>query len=427
MRREKIDRPLPTFNSPLMRILYLSQYFPPESGATQSRAHDMAKHFVRRGHTVTVLTEIPNHPSGVIHPDYQGRLYTRSDLDGIDVIRVWVKASQKKDFKSRMIFYLSFMINATLAGLFISRRHYDLIYASSPPLFVGAAALVLSIFKRTRLVFEVRDLWPESAVALGEISNPRYIEWATRLEESCYRHASHIIVVTQGVFNRLETRGLSKSKLKVIPNGADTDEFNYRDYGGNQVRTRLGLDNKFISVYAGIFGLAQGLETIIECAKLLQEDHRFHFLLVGEGPKKSEITTLATRYQLSNLTILPEQPRAAIPDLLSAADVALVPLRKVDLFTITIPSKLFDAWACERPVVMSIDGEARLLLERAHGGMYVTPESPEEMAQALIQLFVSPEERIRMGKNGRDFTQHNYSRQALADQLLHILDEGIRS
>lgn len=406
-----------------MRILYLSQYFPPEAGATQSRAFDMASHFVRCGHTVTMLAEIPNHPSGVIPPDYRCKIYTRSDMDGIDVIRVWVKASTQKNFRSRMFFYLSFMINATLAGLFLARGRYDLIYASSPPLFVGAAALALSYIKRTRLVFEVRDLWPESAAVLGEISNPRYINWATRLEEACYRRACRIIVVTHGVYDRLMTRGFPRDKLTIIPNGADTDEFYFRENDGRQLRARLDLENKFVAVYAGIFGLAQGLETIIESARLLREDHRIHFLLVGEGPKKSEITALAARHQLSNLTILPEQPRAAIPNILSAADVALVPLRKVNLFTITIPSKLFDAWACERPVVLSIDGEARMLLERAKGGLFVQPENPGELARALIQLVDSPEDLLKMGKNGRDFTLQYYSRQALADQLLQILCE----
>jgi glycosyltransferase involved in cell wall biosynthesis len=209
--------------------------------------------------------------------------------------------------------------------------------------------------------------------------------------------------------------------MAIIPNGADIDQFYFREAEGRQFRSKLELDNKFIVIYAGIFGLAQGLETIVECARLLKDDPRIHFLLVGEGPKKSEITTLVAKYDLTNLTILPEQPRAIIPDILSSADVALIPLRKVDLFTITIPSKLFDAWACERPVLLSIDGEARALLERAKGGMFVPPEDAHELAHALIQLLDSPEERLNMGKSGRDFTLRNYSRRDLADKLLRIL------
>ena len=156
-----------------MDILYLSQYFPPEAGATQTRAYEMARNFVRLGHTVTMIAEVPNHPSGIIRPEFRGKLFHRAGLEGIDVIRVWVKASPLKDFRSRMLFYLTYMLNAALAGLLLAGRRYNLIYASSPPLFVGGAALALSALKRTPLVFEVRDLWPESAVALGEISNPR--------------------------------------------------------------------------------------------------------------------------------------------------------------------------------------------------------------------------------------------------------------
>src|SRR4030042_1782215 len=164
-----------------MRILYLSQYFPPEAGATQPRAYEMAKTWVQLGHQVTILTEFPNHPSGIIPPSYKGKLYERSSLDGIEILRVWVKASPIKNFQNRMLFYLTYMINALLAGLFLTRGKYNLVYATSPPLFVGGAAMVIGLFKRIGMIFEVRDLWPESAVALGELSSPVGISLATKL------------------------------------------------------------------------------------------------------------------------------------------------------------------------------------------------------------------------------------------------------
>ena len=187
-----------------MRVLYLSQYFPPEVGATQTRAYEMARHLVTAGHQVTMLTEVPNHPSGIIPSEYRGRLYERSDLEGIDVIRVWVKASPVKTFASRMAFYLTYMVNAILAGLLLARGRYDAIYATSPPLFVGGAALVLSYSRRIPLLFEVRDLWPESAVVLGEMTDARAVRLAGKLEEMCYNRARCVVVVTEGIRRRLE-------------------------------------------------------------------------------------------------------------------------------------------------------------------------------------------------------------------------------
>jgi len=405
-----------------MHILYLSQYFPPEVGATQTRAYEMASNWARIGHSVTILSEVPNHPSGIIPQGYHGKLYERSDLDGIDVIRVWVRASPLKNFRNRMLFYLTYMLNASAAGIFLARGHYDLVYASSPPLFVGGAALFLSWIRRIPLVFEVRDLWPESAVALGELSNSRAINWATRLEEACYHRARLIVVVTQGILDRLAQRGVDPGKLSLVPNGANVDMFHYSDEGRARIRRSLGLEDRFIAIYAGIHGIAQGLDTAIEAAKLLRDDPRMHIILVGDGPKKAELIELAQLYSLPNLTLLPEQPREQIVNYLSAADVALIPLRNLDIFKGALPSKMFDAWACERPVILSVDGEARQIMEQAGGGIFVHPEDPHALAEQLRQLAVQPDKCQEMGKRGRRFTVENFSRKVLADKLAALLE-----
>ncbi len=269
-----------------MRILYLSQYFPPESGATQTRAYEMGRNLVRMGHSVTVIGEMPNHPSGIIPREYQGKLFERTQLEGMEVIRVWVKASPVKNFRNRMLFYFSYMINATLAGLLLARGRYDLLIATSPPLFVGGAALALSNLRRIPLVFEVRDLWPESAVALGELTNRRAIALATRLEESCYHKAKKIIVVTNGIYQRLVQRGIDSDKIAIIPNGANIDLFQFSQQERQVIRKKLGLEGKFVPVYAGIHGIAQGLESVVEAARLLQEAQDVHILLIGDGPSE---------------------------------------------------------------------------------------------------------------------------------------------
>src|SRR4030042_2864796 len=404
-----------------MRILYLSQYFFPEAGATQSRAYEMAYKWVQMNHDVTMLSEFPNHPSGIMPPECQGKYIEKSNLNGIEVIRVWVKASPIKNFRIRVLFYLSYIVNAIITGLFLLRGRYDLLYATSPPLFVGGAALVLSYLKHIPMIFEVRDLWPESAIALGELSNPRSILLAKKLEEMCYRRALQVVGVTQGVYYHLLNRGIASEKLIIIPNGANTDMFSFSIHDRECIRKELQFEEKFIAIYAGIHGLAQNLETILETARLLLDNSKIHFLLIGDGPKKTELISLAASYNLHNLTFLPEKPREQIPLYLSAADIALVPLRKAEVFKVVLPSKIFDAWSCERPVLLSIDGEAREMVETVHGGIFIPPEDPNKMAEALINLMNSPDELDAMGKNGHMYTEQNHSRKALAEKLiLHL-------
>jgi glycosyltransferase involved in cell wall biosynthesis len=289
--------------------------------------------------------------------------------------------------------------------------------ATSPPLFVGGTALFLSYLRRIPLVFEVRDLWPESAVALGELKNPRFVRWATWLEERCYARAQRIVVVTTGIRDRLVARGYGE-KLALIPNGANTDLFRPQPEAGRALRERLGLGDRFVALYAGIHGVAQGLETVLEAARLQPE---IHFLLVGDGPCKADLVRLKEELGLPNVTMLDAQPREEMPAYLSAADVALVPLRKVDLFQGAVPSKLFDAWACACPVALSIAGEARTVLERAGGGIYVEPEAPDQLAAALRELSTDRPRCREMGAAGRRFVEVHYSRQAQARELEGLL------
>ncbi len=409
-----------------MRILYLSQYFPPEVGATQSRAIEMASNLVKLGHTVTVITEMPNHPQGITHPDYRGKFFLREWLDGIEVIRIWVYTSPKKTFATRMLFYLSYAVTATLAGIFSTRAGYDLIYASSPPLFVGGAGMLLSIFKRIPMVFEIRDLWPESAIELGELNNPTAIKLSTLFEESCYHRARKIITVTAGIRRKLVDRGFNAEKIHLIPNGANTKLFTYRDSGRREVRNQLALNSEFLILYAGIFGIAQGLETLVEAAKRLRSEQNIKFLLVGEGPTKTEITDLVHQYQLSNVILHPQVPRSDIPDYFSAADISIIPLRKIELFKGALPSKMFDSWACECPVLLCVDGEAREILEAANGGYYIQPEDAEVLAVAVARLYHDQSRLSEFGINGRRFTEQHYSREALAMKLTALLQSVTR-
>lgn len=410
---------------PPLRILYFTQYYPPEVGATQTRAYEMSRYLASRGHHVTVVTEVPNHPSGIIPPHYKGRLSERGIESGIDVLRLWVWASPEKTFKSRMRFYLSYMGMAALAGTLI-RGRYDLVYATSPPLFVGAAGLAAAMLRRIPFVFEVRDLWPESAVALGELSSRRAISAAEKLEWLLYKRASRVVAVTQGIKARLIERGLPESKVALISNGANTDHFQYDEAGRQAVRAELGVEGKFVAMYAGIHGIAQGLETLLQCAQLLRERPDIQFVFVGEGPKKAEMVALAASMGLPNARFLPEVPSGRMPSYLSAADCTIVPLRDELLFRGALPSKMFEAWACARPTVLSVSGEAETVLQQARAGMAVQPEDPSGMAQAISYLYEHREEAQEMGERGRKYVLAHYSRRVQAEALETLLGSVIR-
>ena len=404
-----------------MRLLYFTQYYPPEVGATQTRAYEMSRYLASRGHHVTVVTEVPNHPSGIIPPHYKGRLSERVREDSIDVLRLWVWASPEKNFKSRMRFYLSYMSMAALAGVLVKGR-YDLVYATSPPLFVGAAGLAAANIRRIPFVFEVRDLWPESAVALGELSNRRAIAAAEKLERLLYRRAARVVAVTRGIRSRLMERGLPPSKLAFIPNGANTDHFRYDEQGRQAVRAELRLQDKFVVMYAGIHGIAQGLETLLQAAQRLSDTPQIQFVFVGEGPRKAEIMQLSEILTLPNVRFLPEVPSSRMPAYLSAADCTIVPLRDEPVFRGALPSKMFEAWACARPTILSVSGEAEEVLNEAGAGLATHPEDPTGMAQAILYLHAHPEEAHQMGERGRAYVLAHYSRQAQAQALETLLE-----
>jgi glycosyltransferase involved in cell wall biosynthesis len=270
----------------------------------------------------------------------------------------------------------------------------------------------------------LRDLWPESAVALGELSGRRAIKAAEALEGLLYRRAARIVAVTQGIHSRLLERGVQHDKLALIPNGANTDQFHFSAEGRAAVRSALGVQDKFVAMYAGIHGIAQGLETLAQAAALVQDTPDIEFVFVGEGPKKVDLAQRLARINLGNVRMLPEMPSSRMPDYLSAADCTIVPLRDKPLFRGALPSKMFEAWACERPIVLSVAGEAESVLQQARAGLACRPEDPLNMARAIRSLHAHPAEAIEMGKRGREYVLAHYSRRSQAQALERVL-EGV--
>jgi glycosyltransferase involved in cell wall biosynthesis len=404
-----------------MRVLYLSQYFPPEIGATQTRALEMAKGLVAAGHRVTVLTEFPNHPVGVIQPEYRWKLWQRSRCDGIDVVRLWVKASPAGTFRSRIAFYLSYMVMAVLAGIFVVRGKYNLIFATSPPLFVGAAALAIRFVRRVPMVFEVRDLWPESAVELGQLRSERAQKLATRLEERCYRSARHVVAVTQGIMKRLEQRGVPAEKLTLIPNGANTELFSPRARDVD-LRVRLGIaPNAYVVIYTGLLGLVADLDTMLQTANLLRSESDIVFLIVGDGPRREALLRKAEEMQLTNVVFHRAVEERELPRFLSLGDAGLHANRDLEICRGGLSVKLFSYMASGLPVVLAGEGEPQRFVEAAKAGIVVAPEDPEALADGVLELRADPDAK-RFGDAGVAYVRARHSRRDLAQRLVETLE-----
>ena len=402
-----------------LRILLVSQYFYPEVGATQTRIFEFAKNLSRLGHQVTVIGEFPNHPHGIMPEEYRGRWFERDSVAGFDVLRVWVYTSAVKNFKTRILFYLSFMLMAILGSLKLPAG-YDVVLATSPPLFVAVSGYVISRIKRSRFVLDIRDLWPAAAVALGELSSPGIIRLAEKLEKVLYKKADRIVAVTQGFCSHIRSLGISGNKISWIPNGTVTEIFAPNRVDTN-LKEKLGLNGKLVVTFAGTHGIAQGLPAVLDTARQLSERPDIAFFFIGEGPVKDHLLKLAETCALDNVIFHSQVPIDKIAPFINMSDILLVPLRNDGVFQTFIPSKMFDFMACAKPILLSVPGEAKAILEKAEAGLFVEPESPEAMAEAILRLGEDQELRRRMGESGRKFVLERFTREKQAVQLHEIL------
>lgn len=406
--------------SPPMRILYLSQYFPPEMGAPAARVFELSREWVRLGHEVEVLTGFPNHPTGVVPPEYRGELWRRERVDGIDVLRAPIYAAPNRDLARRSANYLSYALSASLVGPLLARRP-DVLIATSPQFLTGVAGFWLSRLFRCPFVFEVRDLWPRSIVAVGALpeSSP-LVRGLEVVEQALYRAADRIVVVTDSFLDEIAAHGIDRAKLAVVKNGVDLELFCPMPKENAQ-RQRFGLSGKFVATYVGTHGLAHGLGTILDAAERLRDDPRFAFLLVGEGAEKAVLKARAASLGLANVRFVDQQPRAVIAEIVAASDVCLVLLRGKELFKSVIPSKIFEFMGGGRPILMGVEGEARALLEESGGGVCFPPEDAGALVARLRELALDPTRLEALGRAGRAHVEENFSRPALAQRYLEIL------
>jgi len=391
-----------------LRILYVSQYFPPEMGAPSARVFELSRRWVKNGDKVTVLTGFPNHPTGIIPAEYRGYRFLEEEKEGIRVVRTYIFAAPNKGFFKRVLSYVSFMCSAIVQG---TRKvgKQDLLIATSPQFFVGIAGLIISRLKGVPFVFEVRDLWPESIVQLGQLKNKtiiRFLEW---IEMTLYRKAAHIVGVADSTVKILTERGVPAEKISIIKNGVDLELFTMRS-DTEALKRKHGYQGKFIVSYIGTHGLSHALDKVLDAAELLRNEREILFLLVGEGAEKEHLKRKAASLNLKNVEFLDQIGKKQLPEYYALSDIVLVTLRDLPLFRSVIPSKIFEIMAMGRPIIISVDGESRKLVEQAQAGIFCQPENPQEMKEKILYLKTRPAQRLELGRNGRRFVEEHFDR-----------------
>lgn len=405
-----------------MKVTFLCQYFPPEMGAPAARTYEHARYWVENGHEVTVITGFPNHPTGVIHPAYRNQWFKRETVEGIELLRTRIYVTPNKGFAKRILNFLSFFASALFFGALVTKRP-DMVVGTSPQFFCAIAAWILSRLKRVPFVFEVRDIWPESAIELDVLKNRwliRALEW---VELFLYRQADVIIPVAESTKPYLIEKGVPPEKIKIVPNGIDAKYLALPSVSPAQVRAELGLEDKFIISYIGTHGISHALSVVLRAADKLRHEPKFHFLLIGEGADKDELQQLAAKLKLPNVTFMKAQPRERLLSFYRASDISLVPLRRLPLFQKVLPSKLFELMGNGCPIICSVEGEAAALVKRAQAGLCIEPESVEALLAAIRQLYADAPLRQQLGANGKQFVTTYYLRSMLADTFLKALSE----
>ena len=408
-----------------MKILYVSQYFPPEMGAPAARVAELSRHWAQEQNQITVLTGFPNHPTGIVPPEYRRkfrRLVAREKINGVNVVRTWLLPFPNRRTYERMLNYSSFCFSAAGTGMFAERP--DVVIASSPQLLVGLSGWWLARCKRSRFVFEVRDLWPESLAAVG-VGTADSLVYRTlaRIAAFLYRNSDHIVVVTPAFKEYLvQHMRVRPEKISVIENGVEAELFSPRTE--SDLRSSLGAEGKFVVSYIGTMGNAHGLQTMVEAAAQLQNAMPdILFLLVGEGAEKEQLVSLVRTRGLTNLRFVDQQAREKIPAYICASDACVVLLKQSEIFKTVIPSKMLEFMSCARPVILGVEGQARQLLEEAQAGICIEPGNSQQLAQAILRLAGDAQRREILGRNGRRYVLQRFSRRQTAMAYLEVLRE----
>jgi len=401
-----------------MRILFLSDNCTPESNAPATRLHEHAVRWVRAGHEVTVITCAPNFPEGKLYAGYRNRWRQVETIDGIRVVRVKSYITANEGFLRRTLDYMSFMAMGFAMGLF--ERRPDVVVATSPQFFCAIGGWALSVAKWRPFVFELRDLWPASIVAVGAMGKSPAIRMLEHIELFLYRRAAAIVSVTESFREDLVARGIPREKIHVVINGVDLDRYEPRPRDA-ALAQEFGLEGKFVAGYVGTHGMAHALPKVLEAAERLKHRDDIAFFFAGAGAHRGVVEQIVAERGLTNVRLIPRQPKERMPALWSVCDVAIVPLRDNPVFATVIPSKIFESMGMGVPILMSLpEGEATRIVRETGSGVCVPPEDPEAMAAAIAALAESPAKVAELRSVARAAAP-KFSRDALAARMVEIL------
>lgn len=403
-----------------MHILFLTDNFPPEVNAPASRTHEHCRQWVRSGHQVTVITCAPNFPTGRVFEGWRNRPWQQGEMDGIRVIRVWSYITANEGFLRRVLDYMSYMFTATLASLFV--RRVDVVIGTSPQFFTAVAGWAVGAMKRVPFIFELRDLWPESIKAVGAMQSSRLIGWLERLELFLYRRATRIVSVTHSFRRTLGTRGIDIGKIDVVTNGVDITRFSPRPKDADLER-ELGLAGCFVAGYIGTHGMAHALETLLQAAALLKArpgGERIRLLLLGDGARKADLKAEAARLGLDNVIFVDSVPKEEVARYWSVLDVSVIHLRRTELFTTVIPSKLFECMGMGIPVLHGVEGESAEIVRNEGVGCVFEPENAEQLTALLLRLQDDPAALAAYKQHCLD-SAGRYDRTTLALSMLDVV------
>ena len=402
-----------------MRVLILSQYYKPEP---IPKPAELAEELCRKGHSVSVVTGLPNYPTGVLYPGFRLGLVQREILEGVKIARTFELPYHGKNSIGRILNYLTFMITAPLGSFFVPRC--DVMYVWHPPLTVGVAAWIIARLRNIPFIYDVQDIWPESVVLSGMVRNKFIIRMLSMLERFIYRRADHIFVVTHGARDNLLEKGVNPEKVSVMPHWIDETKAVRMDSETRQsVRQAYGWTDKFVSLFAGNIGIVQGLDAVARAAALLPCDSGFLICLIGDGTDKQRLQELAMSLAVEDrIQFLDRHPAEEMPALMEASDALLVHLKSAPMAQWVIPTKIFAYLSAGRPILMAMDGAGADLVRDSGGGVIVSPEDAAALAQGIRSLRdLPPEDRAAMGRRGREFLVSKYSKQLVLAEYEHKL------
>lgn len=402
-----------------MKILFLTDNFPPEVNAPATRTYDHCQEWVKLGLEVTVITCAPNFPQGKVYAGYKNRLYSVEMMEGIRVIRMWSYIVPNKGFLKRTLDYISYSVTSFLAGLFVKT---DLIVATSPQFFTALSGRTLSFWKRCPWIMEVRDLWPESIKTVGAMKDNAFIRYFEKVEYKCYHSAKRIVVVTDSFRKKLIERGIDPAKIEVVKNGVNRTLFSPEEKDEQLIR-KLGLRNKIVIGYIGTHGMAHKLDFILQCASRMNGKNNYHFLFLGNGAERDNLIKLKEELKCDNVTMLESVSKQEVKRYISILDICLVNLKKSELFTMVIPSKIFETAAMGIPILMGVEGESKEIVEGYGAGLCFVPENEEDFLSKLNDL--QKDEVYLKCKEGCLRLADAFDRKKLAENMYEIITKTI--